>query len=43
MVFGVAVCLATLVLLYQVLSLPPDAHTPGDEKVGGWSVHGYQK
>ncbi|KAK4312845.1 hypothetical protein Pmani_015762 [Petrolisthes manimaculis] len=32
MVFGVAVSLATLVLLYQVLSLPPDTHTPGDEK-----------
>lgn len=32
MVFGGAVSLATLVLLYQVLSLPPDTQPPGDRK-----------
>lgn len=32
MVFGVAVCLATLVLLYQVLSLPGETISPGEQK-----------
>ncbi|XP_050690604.1 alpha-mannosidase 2x-like [Eriocheir sinensis] len=32
MVFGVALCLATLVLLYQVLSLPGDISPPGEQK-----------
>lgn len=32
LVFGGAVSLATLVLLYQVLSLPPETHPPGDAK-----------
>lgn len=36
LVFGGAVSLATLVLLYQVLSLPPETHPPGDAKV--WEI-----
>ncbi|XP_042238081.1 alpha-mannosidase 2x-like isoform X2 [Homarus americanus] len=32
MVFGGAVSMATLVLLYQVLSLPPDTRPPGEQK-----------
>lgn len=32
MIFGGAVSLATLVLLYQVLSLPPETHPPREEK-----------
>ncbi|KAK7063280.1 Alpha-mannosidase 2 [Halocaridina rubra] len=32
MVFGGAVSFATLVLLYQVLSLPPDTSPPGEQK-----------